>query len=336
MNIKISIIVPIYNSEKYLDNCINSILNSTLKDIELILINDGSKDNSGKIIDEYAKKDSRINAIHQENMGPAATRNKGIKLARGKYIGFVDSDDTIEKDMFEELYNLANKSYIEVAMCNYKEIYVAQNQKLSIEHYLESNIEFNKDDIRNKIVRKFTGNINYGFFSMCNKIYLRDWLLKSKIRIDEKRVHGEDWLFNINVFLNLDSFICTDKILYNYIHINNESLMLKYRENQFDLFLDGRLKVLELIPNDLIDFDNFNRNFVSEFSAYILNTYKNVKDNGKRKKLLKNVINNNEVLKASKEANGLPIYFKTTTFFIKNNMRWLALPTYRFMSILIN
>lgn len=336
MNIKISIIVPIYNSEKYLDNCINSILNSTLKDIELILINDGSKDNSGKIIDEYAKKDSRINAIHQGNMGPAATRNKGIKLARGKYIGFVDSDDTIEKDMFEELYNLANKSYIEVAMCNYKEIYVAKNQKLSIEHHLESNTEFNKDDIRNKIVTKFTGNINYGFFSMWNKIYLRDWLLKSKIKIDEKRVHGEDWLFNINVFLNLDSFICTDKILYNYIHINNESLMLKYRENQFNLFLDGRLKVLELIPNDLIDFDNFNRNFVSEFSAYILNTYKNVKDNGKRRELLKNVINNNEVLKASKEANGLSIYFKITTFFIKNNMSWLALPTYRFMSMLVN
>ena len=112
--------------------------------------------------------------------------------------------------------------------------------------------------------------------------------------------------------------------------------MVKYRENQFDLFLDGRLKVLSLIPNELIDFDNFNRNFVMEFSAYILNTYKNIQNKNRRNCLLKNVINNEEVIKVCKEVKGLPIHFKTTTFLIKNNIRWLVLPTYKLMSMLIS
>ena len=336
MEPKVSIIVPIYNAEKYIDKCINSILNSTLKEIEVVLINDGSRDNSGKIIDEYAKKDSRLKVIHQKNSGPAVARNNGVKAASGKYIGFVDSDDTVEADMFKVLVDLADKNNAEIAMCNYNEISISTDKASMINHNLKPNLVFNKSDIKENIIRTFTGDNNYGFFSMCNKIYLRKWVKNTGVTIDENRIHGEDWLFNINLFLKLDSFICTDKALYNYIHINNESLMVKYRENQFDLFLDGRLKVLSLIPTELIDFDNFNRNFVMEFSAYILNTYKNIKDKDKREKLLQKVINNEEVIKSSKEAVGLPKHYKITTFLIKNRMGYLALPTYKIMSRLVN
>ena len=336
MEPKVSIIVPIYNAEKYIDKCINSILDSTLKEIEVILINDGSKDNSKKVIEKYAKKDQRIKVINQENSGPAVARNNGIKAARGIYIGFVDSDDTIEKTMFKELYDLADINQCQLAMSGYNEINVSNNTKFTVKTNLESDKVYYKKNIKENIISTFTKNENYGFFSMCNKIYLREWLINSDILIDENRVHGEDWLFNINVFLNIDSFICTNKPLYNYIHINNESLMVKYRENQFDLFLDGRLKAVSLIPNDLIDFDSFNRNFVMEFSAYILNTYNNVKNNKKRKELLKDVLNNEEVIKASKEVNELPIHYKTTTFFIRNRMQFLALSTYKLMSRLIN
>ena len=92
----VSVIVPIYNAEKYMENCIDSICNQTLKNIEIILINDGSSDNSGEMVNEYATKDIRIKVIHQENSGPSIARNKGISIAKGKYIGFVDSDDYIE------------------------------------------------------------------------------------------------------------------------------------------------------------------------------------------------------------------------------------------------
>ena len=106
---KVSIVVPIYNVEKYLQECVDSILNQTLQDIEIILVDDGSPDNCGAIIDKYAKKDSRIVAVHQKNSGYSKAVNHGIKLAKGEYIGIIESDDWIEPDMYQELYKSAKK-----------------------------------------------------------------------------------------------------------------------------------------------------------------------------------------------------------------------------------
>lgn len=106
MKPEISIIVPIYNVEKYLPKCIESILSQTFTNFELILVNDGSKDRSGIICDEYASKDNRIKVIHKENGGVSSARNSGVDLASGKYIGFVDPDDYIKKDMYERLHYL--------------------------------------------------------------------------------------------------------------------------------------------------------------------------------------------------------------------------------------
>lgn len=106
---KVSIVVPIYNVEKYLRECIDSILRQTLKEIEIILVDDGSPDKSGKIIDEYAKKDSRVVAVHQKNAGYSAAVNLGIDMARGEYIGIIESDDWIESDMYESLYASAKE-----------------------------------------------------------------------------------------------------------------------------------------------------------------------------------------------------------------------------------
>lgn len=111
---KISIIVPIYNVEKYLNECLDSILAQTLEEIEIIAIDDGSPDNCGNIIDEYAKKDPRIKPIHQKNLGYSASINKGIKLANGEYIGIIESDDWIEPHMYETLYKSAKKHHTDV------------------------------------------------------------------------------------------------------------------------------------------------------------------------------------------------------------------------------
>ena len=104
MNKLISIIIPVYNVEKYLEDCLNSVVNQTYKNLEIILIDDGSTDNSGKICDLYAKKDNRIVVIHKENAGVSSARNVGLKIAKGLYIGFVDPDDYIAEDMYEILY----------------------------------------------------------------------------------------------------------------------------------------------------------------------------------------------------------------------------------------
>ena len=119
----ISIIVPVYNVEKYIDKCINSIINQTYKNIEIIIVDDGSKDNSGIICDKLKEKDNRIKVIHKENGGLSDARNSGLKIAKGEYIGFVDSDDYIKEDMFETLYNLSKKYNSEISIISYYEIY---------------------------------------------------------------------------------------------------------------------------------------------------------------------------------------------------------------------
>ncbi len=118
----ISVIVPIYKVEKYLDRCINSIINQTYHNLEILLVDDGSPDNSGKICDEYAQKDKRIKVIHKQNGGLSDARNAALKIAQGDYIGFVDSDDYIKEDMFETLFRLSEENNAEISIVSYYEL----------------------------------------------------------------------------------------------------------------------------------------------------------------------------------------------------------------------
>ena len=328
MEPNISIIVPIYNAEKYMKKCIDSILSQTLENIEIILVNDGSVDNSANIADEYSRVDRRVRVIHQNNSGPSVARNTGISVARGKYIGFVDCDDYIEKTMYEELFKSADKNNVQVAMCSYIENYIYKNESHIIKANLKPGKIYNKQGIQNNIINTFAKNENYGFYSLCNKIYLREWLIESNLKIDENRDHGEDWWFNINVLSKIDNFIYIDKELYNYIHINSNSLMFKYRENQFELFLDGRLKMKEIMPIEYIEDNDFNKRFVYEFSSYIIRTLKEIDNKKRRKELINNVLNNEEVYR-------LPIHFKITTSLMKYKLKSLALLTYKVISVLV-
>ena len=116
---KISVIVPVYNAEKFLNQCLESIINQTFKDFELLLIDDGSTDSSGRICDEYAEKDSRIKVVHQRNQGQAVARNKGLDMACGEWIAMIDSDDYIKTDMFEKLLTAAEKENADMCSCNF-------------------------------------------------------------------------------------------------------------------------------------------------------------------------------------------------------------------------
>ena len=118
MDCTVSVIVPVYNSEKYLNRCVDSILNQTYRSIELILVDDGSPDNSGRICDEYAEKDSRVRVIHKANAGVSAARNSGLEVASGDYATFVDSDDYIEPDMYSDMMEKVNQYNCDVVMCD--------------------------------------------------------------------------------------------------------------------------------------------------------------------------------------------------------------------------
>lgn len=125
---KISIVVPIYNVEKYVKKCIESLIKQTYKNIEIILVDDGSTDNSVGIIDEYANKDPRVVAIHQENKGVSAARNAGLKVARGEYIGFVDPDDYVDCQMYEVMVNKLQTGFADLAVCGYLKVWESSGE----------------------------------------------------------------------------------------------------------------------------------------------------------------------------------------------------------------
>ena len=130
----ISVIVPVYNVEKYISRCIESIMKQTYKNIEIILIDDGSTDNSGKICDEYSLKDDRINVIHKKNGGLSDARNTGLDIAKGKYISLIDSDDFVSKFFIETLYNTCKNENCEIAICEYERVYEEKEEISDLEN----------------------------------------------------------------------------------------------------------------------------------------------------------------------------------------------------------
>ena len=200
---KLSIIVPVYGLEKFIDKCLNSLVKQSLKEIEIIVVNDGTKDNSQKIIDKYVKKyPDKIKSYIKENGGQGSARNYGLEKANGEYIGYVDSDDFVEKDMYKKLYNKAKENNYDIVVCG--------NYNVS-------------EDYQNKNIDTFINNYNtdlenifFGKMAVWNKIYKRDILIKNKLEFKEK-VWYEDLAFTLKAIMNSNSFAFIDEPLYDYL-----------------------------------------------------------------------------------------------------------------------
>lgn len=224
---KFSVIIPVYNAEKYLDRCISSVTRQTYKDIEIILIDDGSKDRSGTICDEYAKKDDRIKVVHQENLGVSTSRNVGIKKSKAPYIVFVDSDDWIEIYMLDKLNNIIESSEVDCIIYNLNNI-------------IKSNFILENELINSMIRLIKTETINPPW----NKVYKRDIIEKYNIQFDKEIQIGEDLLFNIKYISKIKKLYLLNERLYNYVMENNHSLTRKYKKNKYEqlMFVDSRVK----------------------------------------------------------------------------------------------
>jgi len=209
-NFLISIIIPVYNVEKYLNRCIESIINQTYKNLEIILVDDGSTDNSGKICDEYALKDNRIKVIHKQNGGVSSARNKGLEVATGEYIGFVDSDDYIEKDMYELLLSTIIETKSQVVVCNWFK-------------GTESNWIENKNfPTKEKLTKTEALESFYWCMFSWNKLFNRRVI--ENIRFLESCSCGEDTLFVFNIFIKLEQIYCINLPKY-YYRINTNSIL---------------------------------------------------------------------------------------------------------------
>lgn len=236
MNAKISVIVPVYNVEKYLDICMESILNQTLNSIEIIIVDDGSTDKSGKIVDFYAEKDSRIKVIHQENQGVSVARNQGLLAAKGEYIAFIDPDDWVENNMFEKLYCEAIQNDCDVIVsCFFRED-INNNKRTKTFHPFQSNKLLLRDDIRNEICSELL--MNDLFTAVWDKIYRRSFLEKYKIRMYHDVVFREDYFFNMDVFNFAERVKYLPIPFYHYRYTPNGASRKYYRNLfQFDIKL---------------------------------------------------------------------------------------------------
>ena len=223
---KISIIVPVYNVEQYLPQCLDSIINQTFKDIEIICINDGSTDNSIKILEQYAQRDSRIKVLNQENQGLSVARNNGIAQATGEYVSFIDSDDFIHLEFLETLYQAIIQSNCDIAGCDFLKVY-------SNEIPVKKNAKFKKyvsalDVLLNKK--------NFIHFNVWNKLYKRE-IIKD-IQFVEN-LYFEDWVFNLCVFAQNTSFAWINAKLYGYRISSNSIMRSQFNEKKLQDYVRG-------------------------------------------------------------------------------------------------
>ena len=222
----ISIIIPVYKVEKYLEKCIESVLKQTYTNLQIILVDDGSPDNCGKICDEYAKKDSRIEVIHKANGGLSDARNVGISKAKGRYIGFVDSDDYIKEDMYEILLNLIKKYDADVSICNLYDVidgneYI-RNKENGIREY--SRLDILKEVLLDKNIQSYAWN----------KLYKKELFDEVKYPIGKKY---EDIGTTFYIFEKCNKIVVTSEPEYYYLKrsdslVNNvtESTVFDYME----------------------------------------------------------------------------------------------------------
>ncbi|SEA56528.1 Glycosyltransferase involved in cell wall bisynthesis [Oribacterium sp. KHPX15] len=221
----ISVIVPIYNMEEYLDDCIQSLIHQTYQPLEIILVDDGSSDNSGKMCDYYAGKYDNIKAFHKENKGVSSARNYGISIAKGKYIGFIDPDDYVDVHMYEILYSLLKKYEVSVACARYDLVGEDPGYKLPVDNGKDELVSAH-DLIKTQILGIDCLD-RFCTYSVWDKLYSKDVIKDSWF--PEKVHYAEDALFNIEVILKANNVAYINKTLYHYriIRKKNERIIEK-------------------------------------------------------------------------------------------------------------
>ena len=223
----ISIIIPVYNVETYLVECIESVLKQTYQNIEILLIDDGSPDNSGKICDEYAKKDSRVRVIHKENGGVSSARNVGLEQAKGEYLTFVDSDDFVDECYVEKMYDNLQENNSDLVFCSYSNYIDGKSEKSK--EKLPENL---KVDIQNEnfidFICRFFIYKDYVFGSVWRILYTKKFINSLNFNLSVKI--GEDSLFLLNAILQTQKISFIKAPLYFYRQ-NKNSVMHNYKKN---------------------------------------------------------------------------------------------------------
>ncbi len=284
---KISIIVPVFKVEKYLNRCIESLINQTFKDVEIILVDDGSPDNCGIICDAYAGKDNRIRVIHKANGGLGFARNSGIETALGKYIAFVDSDDFVSLEMYNILYNEAEKNHADVCLCGFNRV-INDNIILAYSNPMNKGI-YTEDAVLKDILANMLGappdypKDDFIGMSSWMGIYSKKIITENNIRFYSEREYiSEDALFNIDYFSKSKRAAIIPDPLYYYCE-NVTSLTKSYKGNRFQkckiLYeeITRRIQFLDIKDQAKLNVD---RTFIANSRVCIMQEVDNCKESG--------------------------------------------------------
>jgi glycosyltransferase involved in cell wall biosynthesis len=297
MQPKISVVIPVYNVEKYLHRCVDSVLKQTFRDFEIILVNDGSQDQSGAICDEYVEKDNRIKVIHKKNARVSAARNDGIKMAKGKYISFVDSDDWIEPDMFRDMIQKAEEFRLDFAMCDYKKKSLNNEDKRT--QPIRSGY-YSKEDIKNELYPCLI-MFDYIEFSptISNWVCLinLELLKRNNIFYDEDIHYCEDSLFGSKILYHASNFYyLKGHHYYNYFY-NPTSTTNTYNGKKWDSYLEINERLITYFGKT-VEY-NFSRQFKINMLYFTLNALGQIKysnnDGGEQIATIKRIMHHPKV-----------------------------------------
>ena len=230
----VSVIIPVYNTENYLNACVDSILHQADVSLEIILVDDGSTDASPIICDDYAQKHENIHVLHIQNSGPATAKNEGLKLAKGNYIALTDSDDRMEPLMLHKMVSAGYEYDADIVCCNYKQI----DEQGNVSHLNSTNQQY--------VLNHEEGLIHFfskdKIYSQCwTKLYKRQMLTDNHIENDPGLRTDEDFIFNIRAFVQAKTTVIVDEPLYEYTHREN-SLAHAYFKKNISQYIDNRIQ----------------------------------------------------------------------------------------------
>lgn len=270
-NIKanISVIIPVYNVEKYISECLDSVINQTYKKLQIILVDDGSTDSSGKICDVYAEKDNRITVVHQKNAGAGAAKNTGLDLVKGDYFSIIDSDDYIELDMYEKMVNSLEKYNADIVQCLFRNVFV--NDSFDRKFKIKSN--YPKVLTSKRFLKEYLYDWKYAIFA--NKVFKSSLLKDIRFPVGRKI---DDEFFTYKLVCNAKKVVNIDNILYNYrmrkTSVMNENDTDRLIYDRIDCFIERYNYISNVYPS-------LKKNYILKLYDDLIYFKDSVRDNGK-------------------------------------------------------
>lgn len=308
MAVAVSIIMPAYNAEKTIEKALQSLINQTLKDIEIIVVDDKSKDDTRKIVSSFAEKDNRIHLVEKDiNEGPSAARNLGTKIAKGEYIGFFDADDWCETDMFEKLYSGADGA--DVAVCGFYHDSLEKDGSIGVQTIDKADESITTSD--KKEIVKWAAKLDSMrlFAFVWNKLYKADFIKKSGVEF-ELLMLNEDYIYNCKVWESISKLAILEGAYYHYIKFSTESLTQKFLPDYFEI-IDKRYVLMRDMFEKANLFDGEMREIICNmhikhvFSGMVRNfNEKSGYTSSQQKQKIKEMLSHPDSIEAIKYASG--------------------------------